>query len=134
MTKFTKNLEIGIPIIDSQHKILLDKINKIYETKTSSSGSHGIFYSLTIIIDHCKEHFKSEEDLMISSNYPHYLSHKECHEAFSRRCEKVLEEYQSSPKTVNALIKVNDFIVQEMIDHFQVEDAQFAEHYKNFIK
>jgi hemerythrin len=74
--------EIGIPILDAQHKELFKRIDgllfAIYDSKEKEELSRlGKF-----MIEYIEMHFSDEEELMLESHYPDYQNHKLDHNDF----------------------------------------------------
>lgn len=86
MFVWKKEFELGIDIIDEQHKRLLDIGNNINELIIDLDEVYDNYDEILIVIEELKSytkyHFKSEEDLLVKYDYPDILEHKKEHEEF----------------------------------------------------
>ena len=94
--KWDSKFEIGIPIIDDQHKCLIGLCNSFYQelmktrnlSETNSEWQKSLVSALKACVDYVSVHFSTEEKLMIASGFPEYKQHKKEHDIFT---QKVLE-------------------------------------------
>lgn len=70
-------------IIDKQHKGLTDAINEYILADDSRPDKYNFFIEKLSGLS--KEHFETEEMLMIQSGYENYYSHKMEHDRFLRK-------------------------------------------------
>ncbi len=84
---------IGVDVIDKEHKRLFKIINKLFkfgeeEKKSQWACQEGIKY----FKDHAMQHFSEEEEYMQSIGYEGYEVHKSIHEGFRLKTLPALEE------------------------------------------
>lgn len=77
--KWSKDLELGIDVIDEQHKTIIDYINDLY-TARFNNDIGGIRSVFNLIIEFTQYHFALEEDLMLRSNFSEFEAHKKIHQ------------------------------------------------------
>jgi hemerythrin-like metal-binding protein len=80
-------LEIGIGIIDSQHRRLVDLINQLDEAITAGRGSDAVAETLKGLIDYTHTHFRTEQELLKEHNYEDYALHCREHRIFTDQIE-----------------------------------------------
>jgi hemerythrin-like metal-binding protein len=80
-------LEIGIGIIDSQHRRLVDLINQLDEAITAGRGSDVVAETLKGLIDYTHTHFRTEQELLKEHNYEDYALHCREHRIFTDQIE-----------------------------------------------
>ena len=80
-------LEIGIGIIDSQHRRLVDLINQLDEAITAGRGSEAVVETLQGLIDYTHTHFRTEQELLKEHNYEDYTLHCREHRIFTDQIE-----------------------------------------------
>ncbi len=80
-------LEIGIGIIDSQHRRLVDLINKLDEATEKGRGSDVVGETLEGLIDYTHTHFRTEQELLKEHNYEDYDLHCREHRIFTDQIE-----------------------------------------------
>lgn len=80
-------LEIGIGIIDSQHRRLVDLINQLDEAITAGRGSEAVVETLKGLIEYTHTHFRTEQELLKEHNYEDYALHCREHRIFTDQIE-----------------------------------------------
>lgn len=102
---------IGVDVIDKEHKRLFKIINKLFafgeeEKKSQWACQEGIKY----FKEHAIKHFAEEENFMLSTNYKGYETHRQLHEGFRQKTlpalEQELEHTNYSPGAVNHFLGV----------------------------
>ncbi|MFW2487955.1 bacteriohemerythrin [Clostridium chromiireducens] len=85
MVKWKSDYEIGVSLIDEQHKKLFEIANSAYELLRNDfyvDKYDKIIEILSELKDYTVFHFKSEEEYMLSIGYKRFFSHKVEHENF----------------------------------------------------
>ena len=80
-------LEVGIGIIDSQHKRLVDLINKLDEATKEGRAAEAVGETLKGLIDYTHTHFTTEQELLKEHNYEDYKLHCREHRIFTDQIE-----------------------------------------------
>jgi hemerythrin len=82
---WSNSYSIGIKIIDDQHKGLLDFVNDLFSHSTGNERDELAYFREVIqqAVQYVKNHFQTEEKLMITTNYPGYAEHKKAHDKFN---------------------------------------------------
>ncbi len=80
-------LEIGIGIIDSQHRRLVDLINQLDAAMEEGSSSEVVGETLKGLIDYTHTHFNSEQELLKEHDYEDYALHCREHRIFTDQIE-----------------------------------------------
>ena len=78
--EFDENLVTGNEMIDSQHKELIDKINKLLDSCEVGNDKVVAIKTLDYLADYTEFHFGEEEKLQESINYPAITEHKKEHD------------------------------------------------------
>lgn len=102
---------IGVDIIDKEHKRLFKIINKLFafgeeEKKSQWACQEGIKY----FKEHAMKHFADEENYMTSINYKGLATHQQIHQDFRQKTlpalEQELEQTNYSPNAVDHFLGV----------------------------
>ncbi len=125
---FDSSLETGNSTIDSQHRILFDRINDLLDACANGKGRAEIATTLKFLEDYTKEHFDDEEVLQRESGYPDRVNHKKYHEGFKRVVHQLGEQLQKEGPTVVLVGKINSSIGGWLVNHIQKEDVKVAAH------
>ncbi len=80
-------LEIGIGIIDSQHKRLVNLINQLDEAMKEGRGADAVGKTLEGLIDYTHTHFRTEQELLKEHDYEDYALHCREHRIFTDQIE-----------------------------------------------
>lgn len=127
--QFTKDLETGNTTIDSEHKELINAVNKVMADVSQGKGKDSLKQAVTFLNDYTKKHFRNEEQLQLKSSYPDMPNHKVWHKNFIDKLQsisdKLLQEGASSP-----LVLQLTNTVSQLITHIKTEDKKLA----NFLK
>ena len=84
---WVKSLEVGIGIIDSQHRRLVDLINQLDTATEEGRGNEVVGETLKGLIDYTHTHFRTEEDLLKEHDYEDYDLHRREHRIFTDQIE-----------------------------------------------
>ena len=82
-------LEFGISIIDSQHKRLVDMINKLDDAMKSGRGGQEVTNTLEGLVEYTHTHFRTEEGLLKDNGYEEFDLHCREHRIFTDQIEMV---------------------------------------------
>jgi len=80
-------LEIGIGIIDSQHRRLVNLINQLNEALEEGRGAEVVGKTLEGLIDYTHTHFRTEQELLKEHDYEDYDLHCREHRIFTDQIE-----------------------------------------------
>ena len=124
-----KDLLTGNELIDSEHKELIDRINKLVDSCESGKEKTAAVRTLDFLMDYTEFHFRDEEKLQEESGYPEIdkLQHKVFEKAVNELKEMLEEEEGPTEAFVAA---VNKNITEWFLNHIQVWDKKVAEHVK----
>ncbi|MDR1902392.1 MAG: bacteriohemerythrin [Treponema sp.] len=89
-------LSIGIPVIDIQHRRLVEITNKLYEAcRQGGRAIRGHFIAtLHETVDYTCYHFGTEDKIMQRIRYPEYAAHKKEHDDFIIKVLKQMQDYE----------------------------------------
>lgn len=121
---WNRRYELGVELIDKQHKQLFATINKLLtlgedEEKREWVCQEGVKY----LKNHVVEHFNDEEAYMKSIDYPEFDVHKRLHDNFQNvtlpSLENELEETSYSEEAMRHFLGVS---IGWLVAHTQTED------------
>lgn len=87
--EWTDSFSVGVALLDEQHRRLIDMLNKMIEDPAADTRSETVADVLTDMTNYAREHFKTEEDLMIKHDYPHLDGHKQQHHGFQEKAARL---------------------------------------------
>ena len=85
------DLELGIPVVDRDHRRLLDLIARVQSPAWRPEAFELVRATVDDLADHVEHHFRCEEMLMRLVGYPDAARHRRSHGAIAAR----LREFQS---------------------------------------
>lgn len=129
--EFSENLVTGNELIDSQHKELIDRINKLLDSCEAENGKVTAVNTLDYLADYTDFHFSAEEKLQQEIGYPDYDKHKAQHEGFKKTIAELDEMLQEEEGPSAAFVsKVEENVIKWFYTHIEGFDRSVAE-YKN---
>lgn len=131
MYTFTKDLETGNTLIDSQHRQLFDAINGLLEACSNGKGRDEIQKTIRFLYDYTSKHFADEENLQVQTGYPDYPNHKKYHDGYKKVIKDIGEQLDKEGPTIALVGKINSSIGGWLVNHVKREDVKVAAHIKS---
>ena len=129
MLQFTEDMKIGIPHIDSQHRSLVDFVNKAAALSAADPTKEEMKECLDFLGNYVVQHFQDEEQAQIESKYPRYNEHKEIHDEFVGTFKSLYAEFERSGPTEELATILANQVSNWVMTHIQMEDMVFGSHY-----
>lgn len=127
--EFDETLVTGNEMIDSQHKELIDKINKLLDSCEIGNDKLTAVKTLDYLSDYTDFHFSAEEKLQEEIEYPGITEHKKEHEnlrqVVAELHEMLVEEEGPTPAFVE---QVNRNVIEWLYRHIKGFDRSVAEY------
>lgn len=95
--------DMGIEVIDNQHKRIVTYINELHEALVSKNNEK-MSSVLLALIDYTVSHFAFEESLMKEANYPFLEPHKKVHEKFIETVDNYVRDFGQGKDIVGKLM------------------------------
>jgi hemerythrin len=115
---------LGIPIIDEQHRGIVATINSFHYLIQQGRGRDALQPTLSILEQYTRIHFRTEEALMEQAGFPGFADHVALHEDLKKRTEAIARETTSDQEPEIALAFLKDW----WLGHINSEDRQYATH------
>lgn len=114
--------ECGHPTIDSEHQNLLILANELLHVQENRQD---FTMKLEALVEEIMCHFKSEEEILLSINYPDLDAHKEVHTEINHMALDLVERVKSGEfQSEEVVIKM---IQTCIMGHLMTEDIRFFE-------
>lgn len=120
------HLESGYPKIDTQHKMLVKKLNDLGEACRAGKGKEELERALDFLAAYSIKHFEDEERLQVEHGYPDFPAHKRTHEDFKLVVQGLAEQLHREGPTEHLLHSVYVTIGDWLIHHIKGEDFKLA--------
>lgn len=95
--------EMGIGVIDNQHKRIVEYINELHEALISNNDD-AISTVLIALTDYTVSHFAFEESLMEQAGYAFLEPHKKVHEKFIVTVSRYVDDFNRGEDIVGKLM------------------------------
>ncbi len=128
-----KNLETGNETIDTQHRELIARVNKLTEDCAVGKEKNVAVQTLDFLMDFTDFHFKDEEKLQEEKNSPLLAAHRDQHGKFVKAVEELREMLEEEEGPTEAFVEaVKKNIVDWLLNHILVWDKQLALYVKEY--
>lgn len=123
---WTKDIELGIDIIDEQHKKLIDLINKLYDSMKNNAGLENLLPVYDELVEYTVYHFDFEEDFIAKSGYQEVPNHKVLHEKLKAEVAAQREKFVSGESVIG--FNLLSFLEDWIRTHIMVADRKYADY------
>lgn len=124
---WTKKLEVGVDLIDTQHQKWFDVANQLFDAGRSGKSREYIIQMFDFLDDYTKTHFKDEEKYMASINYPELAEQKQMHAAFIKKLSELRKEYETAGANLTVILGANKFIIDWLTKHISSADKKIGD-------
>ena len=124
--EWTKNLSVGVDIIDEQHQKWIEHYNHAVETIEARHEVAQISRSLGFLSEYTEVHFATEEKAMEIDGYPELEEHKAKHNALRKTLTAMSEEFIEDGATDLLADSVETFLGNWLIKHIEEVDKRYA--------
>ncbi len=124
--EWTSDLEIGVPVIDEQHRLLVDRLNRVSAAMAECQGEEEVGRTLTFLSNYAREHFGDEEALMKREDYPGLERQRVEHASFLDTLAELERDFVEEGSTRPLAEAVDTFLVNWLTRHIQGLDAEFG--------
>lgn len=127
--EFSENLVTGNEMIDSHHKELINRINKLLDSCDQANEKTAAIKMMDYLAEYTDFHFSAEEALQKEIEYPGFEKHKVQHETF-KNTVKELEEMLAEEEGPSAAFveKVHEHVIKWFYTHIEGFDRSVAEY------
>jgi hemerythrin len=117
-----ESLNTGIPVIDSQHRRIVDYINQLQDA--ISTHDEGVVQEiLDDLVEYTVSHFSFEEHLQEQAQYANFEAHKKTHEKFTARINDYQERFHAGEDIAETLLSdLRDWLIK----HIKQDDADYV--------
>lgn len=116
-------LSVGVEFIDSQHKYLINLINRIH-LATEQLDTKEIVETLLNMNAYAEIHFAEEEELMRRYGYPGLEAHIRLHQSFIQQAEAFLNDLEAAPLAITS--EVSRYLMDWLVQHIQKVDFEYG--------
>ncbi|MDR2574804.1 MAG: bacteriohemerythrin [Desulfovibrio sp.] len=122
--QWTVKLDLGVPLIDSQHKQLCGYINDLYAAMKANQTRGELRNVVKKLRDYTASHFSDEEKLYSASQYPGTKEHKAIHKKFVAQLDDFEKQLKDGTATVS--MELLTFLKDWLINHIAGTDPGYV--------
>lgn len=122
--KWTENLSVNNDLIDSDHKQLIDLINKLFGAISSGQGNAVLGEILSELISYTENHFHREEELMQQIGYADFERHKAAHDKLMAEVRELQARFAAG--LVVSPMSVFNFLGDWLFKHIKACDVHLG--------
>jgi hemerythrin len=119
---------IGVPMVDEQHRQLLDLANALYETcrEGSTSARDGFKSAARATAEYIRTHFLAEEQIMDRVGYSDAAAHRAEHKEFIKTFLGEVKAFEEGKPFVSHAFA--NFLKEWVLRHIAMTDKKMGAH------
>ncbi len=121
--QWSKEYETGIAEVDSQHKHLVEIVNKFESALQKGKGWRIMGEILRDLVGYTQEHFTYEEAVMAAADYEGLKLHKSQHRQLLQKVERYQFDFIQGKRISR---DIHDFLHYWLMNHIKIDDLAFA--------
>lgn len=120
--------ETGIETIDTQHKKLVDYINRLNEGIEEGKAAMALKVILDGLVSYTEVHFKYEENLFNKHGYENQEEHVAHHKKLVSQVVEFRDKFTNGEAEISN--DLMDFLKKWLMDHILKEDMKYVQLFK----
>lgn len=120
----SEKFSVDVKEMDEQHRKWIDIINRLHTSLIGQDLSVPPELAIREMIDYTKLHFKHEEDLMHDVQYPSFQKHKQEHENFIVKIDKLDQDINNGTNILKT--QIMSILKNWLIDHICKMDKAYG--------
>ena len=122
--EWTEALSVGVSDVDDQHRQIIGLINRFEDSVRDSVGTAAVRSCIDSLVDYAGVHFRDEEAILESLQFPGLAKHKLFHQYFVARVKVFSDRFSSGEPDVPEDLLT--FLKLWLVDHIMVSDQEYA--------
>ena len=123
LLQWVPELDTGIAEIDTQHKRIVDYINKLHELRQTHHRER-LAEVIAEMVDYTISHFAFEEALMESAGYMFSGPHKKVHDLFTRKVAEMQSRFDGG---ADVTAELHGMLSRWLFNHIRNEDHAYID-------
>lgn len=119
-------MSVGINDMDDEHKELFIRINNLLKALLGGTKEYSIVELVTSINEYIVYHFRDEEKMLESYNYPHLDEQKKLHAIYEREFGLIEEQLRAGKFDATLLIDIQDKVINWLLNHIAKVDKKYG--------
>ena len=130
MIVLSKDMEVGVEKIDTQHKELIGRLNAVVSMGLKAISKGETQKTLDLLGEYIIKHFTDEESLQRQSNFTKYEWHKGQHQIYIGEFKKLNSEFAANGHSPKFTLDMHNSIIHWIVRHIKSADVELAKHLK----
>ena len=118
----------GHELVDKQHEELFRMVNGLHDAIVANKGKEVLGPTLQELAKYTIEHFRDEEALMASIQYPLLPTHKAKHDALTQEVAQLLEKFRDGKLVLS--MTLSSFLAKWLQHHIKEDDIALIRYLK----
>ena len=131
MINLSKDMQVGVLEIDTQHKELIDRLNSLMSMGHDAASKEETQKTLNMLEEYIIKHFSDEEELQRKNNYPEYEAHRKLHQLYINEFEKLKKEFDANGHSLKFTMDLNNSIINWIVKHIKSADVELGKFLKD---
>lgn len=127
LVEWSERLELGDPVVDSEHRYLVELINNLHEQQARGALQENLARVFTHLAHYVRVHFANEEALMAAVGYPQLKEHREQHRQLLKESMALSERYMEGRGAVTE--DTLAFLRAWTFDHIAESDMKIRDYW-----
>jgi len=126
---WSNEYSVNIKEIDRQHQFLINIINEMHELVMTDAGDAAnrsdIRRVFAKLADYTDYHFRTEEELFKTHNYPGFKIHKQQHNELVLQILELQRRFLKNEVSITQ--EIFDFLKKWLLNHILVSDKEYTD-------
>lgn len=123
---WTKDLELGLPLIDGQHRKLVGHLQDLERATRLGRPMSEVTQCIEFLTAYTAEHFHTEERFLSERRYPGLEEHKAQHATFKANVAKAAQAVQTRLAEEQSVKLIQSMVVHWYLDHIRGTDQDYV--------
>jgi len=130
--EWDNDLDLGIDVIDKQHKKILTYLNKLAEAIEEGNTSSVIKEVVANLVKYTYTHLEHEEKLFLEMGQNQFEDHVKEHNAFRSQVKAMQEKVSGTDNSTKPAKELYDMLLKWLFGHIKVTDKEYVSLFKQF--
>ncbi len=122
---YPDELTVGIPELDEQHRTFYARVERLHDAMRAHELHHAVEMA-QYLADYARDHFATEERLMVEAAYPGFPDHLKRHEEFKRDLDRWRARLDANGPSAGLVVELSSWLTDWLREHIRAVDAEMA--------
>ena len=127
-------LAIGHHEIDAQHREIFERFHRLTAACEEGRGTAELAELVGFLEEYAREHFATEERLMVEYGFPGLAAQEEAHRSFMAETARFRQRLGAEGASDELLLALKGSLIRWLIQHIRNLDGEFGSYLKDISK